>query len=98
MVDLAAPPDSGRLGKSSRGSVGMRDSNRSADTFTPVPPLSVSSLTSASGSARAHDFLRLLARQGPGPRLFHRRFTAAAQRHLEIRGKQRELVARGLDQ
>ena len=40
------------VGKSSRGSVGIRDSNRSADTLTPVPPFSVSMLTSASGSAR----------------------------------------------
>ena len=43
------PVASGSVGKSSRGSVCMRESNRSAATFT--PPLSSSIRTSVSGSA-----------------------------------------------
>jgi hypothetical protein len=48
-VALAAPLDSGSVGKSSRGSVCMRESKRSAATFT--PPLSSAMRMSVSGSA-----------------------------------------------
>jgi hypothetical protein len=48
-VARAAPAASGSVGKSSRGSVCIRESNRSAATFTPF--LSSSIRTSVSGSA-----------------------------------------------
>ena len=48
-VALMVPVGSGSVGKSSRGRVCMRESNRSAATLT--PPLSSSILTSVSGSA-----------------------------------------------
>ena len=48
-VALSSPVASGSVGKSSRGSVCMRESNRSAATFTPF--LSSSIRTSVSGSA-----------------------------------------------
>ena len=47
-VDASAPPDSGSVGKSSRGSVCIRESKRSAATFT--PPLSSAMRMSVSGS------------------------------------------------
>ena len=47
-VALGAPPPSGSVGKSSRGSVCIRESNRSAATLT--PPLSSAMRMSVSGS------------------------------------------------
>ena len=90
-VALGVPPDSGSVGKSSRGSVCMRESNRSAATFT--PPLSSAMRMSVSGSD-LHDLVKLLRRQRQRSGLWR-----PSPAHLlrsadfEIGGKKAHLVA-----
>ena len=94
-VARAVPLTSGSVGKSSRGSVCIRESNRSAATLTPF--LSSSIRTSVSGSALTISY-SFFAGSVSDPPLCDRRLTAASQRDFEIGGQHPHLVALGLDQ
>ena len=81
----AAPPLSGSVGKSSRGSVCIRESKRSAATFTPL--LSSAMRMSVSGK-RLDDLVELLRRQRQRPGFRDRRRALAAQRRLRDRSRE----------
>ena len=92
---LYPPVASGSVGKSSRGSVCIRESNRSAATLTPF--LSSSIRTSVSGSALmiSNSFF---AGSVSDPPFGDRGRALASQPDLEIRREQFHLVARCFDE
>ena len=89
------PVASGTVGKSSRGSVCIFESNRSAATVTLV--LSCSIRTSVSGSARTIS-KNFFAGSVSDPLLAHRCGTAAAQSDLEVGRQHPHLVPLGFHQ
>ena len=94
--DALAAARSGSVGKSSFGSVCIRDSKRSAATFT-VPFFSSSMRMSVSGSSftiSKNFFAGSVSAPGFAIDAGHVR----AQAHLEVRGRQAHCVALGLDQ
>ena len=94
-VARAFPLTSGSVGKSSRGSVCIRESNRSAATLTPF--LSSSIRTSVSGSALTISY-SFFAGSVSDPPLATDAVTAAAQRDFEVGREHPHLVALGFDQ
>ena len=90
-----APVPSGSVGKSSRGSVCIRESKRSAATLTPL--LSSSIRTSVSGSALMISY-SFFAGSVSEPLFATDACAPAAQPDLEIRRQQPHLIAVGLDQ
>ena len=94
-IALVAPLASGTAGKSSLGSVCMRESKRSAATFTPF--LSSAMRTSVSGK-RLHDLVQLFRGQRERSGFLDRRVATAAQRDFEIRRQHANLVALGFHQ
>src|SRR6187399_1916 len=93
-VARASPLNSGSVGKSSRGSVCIRESNRSAATFTPF--LSSSIRTSVSG--RAYDLVELLRRERQRSTFGHRRVTPAAKTHFQISCEELDFSIARLDE